>query len=100
MKCAKLNCNGEGIWCPIIVARAPIVYEPCDPIRAQLGLRVCHTCKESSELKDFLSPSGWQMIVNAVVSKGKAAPDRARTTLDWELWEGSLLQSVNRHSNS
>jgi hypothetical protein len=57
--------------------RAPLEYEPCDPIVSVWGIVVCPDHRTFG-VADIVTDEGWGRITRGIGAAGKVVPDRDR----------------------
>lgn len=79
--CARIGCEGEGAWHPVIV----LVHKsrPDAEVPSVLSVKVCDAHKESGTLVDWMGDEQWDFFARAFAAQGLATPTRALTRLDW-----------------
>ncbi len=80
--CTTPDCDSgkPGIWQPSLVIRAPHVAEPA---WVPIELFLCETCKNEATLKDFLTDSIWEQVLEQM-SVEAVPPVRRLTTLQFD----------------
>lgn len=80
--CDRSDCDGQGIWMPVLQLTVKGYRGP--PVQIAFSLRICDPCKRTLTVDDLVTDDGWAIFCAQLRAAGRAKPTRKLTKIAWQ----------------